>query len=134
MHNPKEGWQYCITLLFSTRGHHFGSCCCSGSRFKRLMKKRDCLNTWRRYGTPRHATARNWCTILRTSFDACHRPVAMQVQQSPMNKMRSCARKTFNDVESHNVCSVLCARAQAFVDQVCRADYSAAGRRARFSK
>ena len=33
-------------------------------------------------------TARNWYTILRTSFNACHRPVAMQVQQSQMNTMR----------------------------------------------
>ena len=98
------------------------------------MKKRDFLKTSRRCGTPRHVTARNWCTILRTSFDACHRPVAMQVQQPPMNTVCYYVSQLVNNIESHNVCSVLCARAQAFVDQVCRAGSSAAGRRAKFSK
>ena len=40
-----------------------------------------------------------------------------------MNTMRSYVSQIFNDIESHNVCSVLCARAQAhssikFVEQV----------------
>ena len=58
----------------------------------------------------------------------------MQVQQSATNTVRSYFPSLINDIEKHIVCSVLCARAQAFVDQVCRADPSAAGRRATFSK
>ena len=60
----------------------------------------------------------------------------MQVQQSPTNTMRSYFRRLISDsdIENDNVCSVLCARAQAFFDQVCRADPSAAGRRVTFSK
>ena len=40
----------------------------------------------------------------------------------------------FHNIQNHNVRYVLCARAQAFVDQVCRAGPSATGRRATFSK
>ena len=47
--------------------------------------------------------------------------------------MRSYASQLVEDSESHNVCSVLCARAQAFSDQVNRAG-SSAGRRAKFTK
>ena len=79
-------------------------------------------------------TARKWCTILLTSFDACHRPVAMRVQQSPKNTMRSYVFSLVNNIENHNVRSVIRARAQAFVDQVCGECPSAAGRLAPFSK
>ena len=53
----------------------------------------------------------------------------MQVQQSPTNTMRYFFPRLCNDIENKNVFSVLCARAQAFVDQVLRANPSAARRR-----
>ena len=68
------------------------------------------------------------------AFDAWHTPVAMQVQQSPTNTMRFYISRLFIDVANQNVRSVLCARTQALVDQVCRACPSAAGRRATFSE
>ena len=58
----------------------------------------------------------------------------MRVQQSPTNTMRSYVFSLINNIENHNVRSVIRARAQAFVDQVCGACPSAAGRRAPFSK
>ena len=58
----------------------------------------------------------------------------MRVQQSPTNTMRSYVLRLFNYIENHNARSEICARAQAFVDQVCGACPSAAGRRGPFSK
>ena len=58
----------------------------------------------------------------------------MRVQQSPTNRMRSYVLRLVNNIENHNVRSVIRARAQAFVDQVCGACPSTAGRRAPFSK
>ena len=58
----------------------------------------------------------------------------MRVQQSPTKTMRSYVLRLFKNIENHNVRSVICARAQAFVDQVCGACPAAAGRRAPFSK
>ena len=57
----------------------------------------------------------------------------MQIQQSPTNAMRRYVSHLVNYIGDHNVRSVLGARAQALVDQVCRAGPSAAGRRATFS-
>ena len=51
-----------------------------------------------------------------------------------MNTMRSYILCLVNNIENHNVRSVICARAQAFVDQVCGACPSATGRRAPFRK
>ena len=68
------------------------------------------------------------------SFDGCHTPVAMQVQQSPTNTMCCYVSRLVSDIEKLTVCSVVCARGQAFADQVCQAIPSAAGRHAAFSK
>ena len=81
-----------------------------------------------------YITARNWCTILLTAFDACYRPFAMQVQQSPTNATRCYVSRLINEIDGHNLCSILCARAQAFADQVCQGSSSAAGHRATFGK
>ena len=58
----------------------------------------------------------------------------MRVQRSPSNTVRCYVSRLVIHVDNHNVRSVLCARAQALVDQVCRAGPSAAGCRAMFSK
>ena len=58
----------------------------------------------------------------------------MRVQQSPTNTMCSYVLRLVNSIENHYVRSVICARAQAFVDQVCGACPAAAGPRAPFSK
>ena len=72
---------------------------------------------------------------MLTPFDACHRPVELQIQRSPTNTVRRYVSSLFNNFEDHNVWSVHCARAQAFVNHVCRAGRpSAAGRRAMFRK
>ena len=48
--------------------------------------------------------------------------------------MRCYVSRFVNNNDNHNVRSILCAQAQAFVDQVCRAGPSAARRRATFIK
>ena len=55
-------------------------------------------------------------------------------RESNSHRIRCYGSRLVNNIENHNVRSVLCARAQAFVDQVCRAGPTAAGRRATFSK
>ena len=47
--------------------------------------------------------------------------------------MHCCFTRLVYNVVNHNVRSVLCARAQTFVDKVCRAGPSDAGRRAKGS-
>ena len=44
-----------------------------------------------------------------------------RVQPSPVNTMRSYVSRLVDNIENYTVRSVLRARAQAFVDQVCRA-------------
>ena len=51
-----------------------------------------------------------------------------------LNQAPNNTKSWISHIENHSVCSVLCARAQAFVDQVCQADPSADGRRATFRK
>ena len=71
-----------------------------------------------------HASRRVWLqqksgAPFWHSFDACHRPVAMRLQQSPTHRMRSNVLCVVNKFENQNACDVVCARAQVFLDQVC---------------
>ena len=81
-----------------------------------------------------YITATNWCIILPTSFDACHRPVAMQVQSHQRTQCLAMSQMLVNDIENQDVRYAFCAQARAYVDQGCRGGPSAAAHRATFNK
>ena len=56
------------------------------------------------------------------------------IPEAQTNTMRRYVSCLVNDIENHDVRSVLFARALAFLNQVCRVGPSAAGRRAMFNK
>ena len=57
-------------------------------------------------------TERNWYMISPTSDDACHRPVAMQVQTSATNTVRSYVSCLVSDIEKPSVRSLFFVRAE----------------------
>ena len=65
-------------------------------------------------------------------FDACHRPVVMQVKQSTANTKRCYVSRLVNGIEIHN--SVLCTWARAIGNQACWAGSWSAGHCATFNK